>query len=63
MPCELFACGLCFCVVGAVVDGEVKGVHIGAGRTSLSVVVDVGASFSVCVSVPDVLFTGSCLEG
>ena len=58
MPRVLFASSLCFGVMGAVVDCEVKGVNIGAGRTSLSVVVNVGASFSIGVSVPSVLLTG-----
>ena len=44
--------------MGAVVDGEVKSVNVRAWRTCLRVVVNVGASFSVCVSVPGVLFTG-----
>ena len=43
--------------MGAVVDVEVKGVNIGAGRTCLCVVVSVGASFSIRVTVPSVLFT------
>ena len=41
-----------------MVDCEVKSVHIGAGRTCLCVVIEVYSSFSVCVSVPYVLFTG-----
>ena len=45
-----------------VVDCEVKSVHIGAGRTCLCVVVDVYSSFSIRVSVPDVLLASSCLE-
>jgi hypothetical protein len=62
MPKVLLACSLGFCIVGAVVDCEVKGVHIGAGRTCLCVVVDVCASFIIRVSVPDVLLACSCLE-
>ena len=62
MPRVLFASSLCFGVMGAVVDCEVKGVNIGAGRTCLCVVVNIGASFCVCVSVPYVLFACSCLE-
>ena len=62
MPRVLFASSLCFGVMGAVVDCEVKGVNIGAGRTCLCVVVDVYSSFSIRVSVPDVLLASSCLE-
>ena len=40
-----------------MVDCEVKGVNVRARRTCLCVVVDVCASFCVCVSVPYVLFT------
>ena len=58
MPRVLFASSLCFGVMGAVVDCEVKGVNIGAGRTCLCVVVDVYSSFSIRVSVPSVLLTG-----
>ena len=43
--------------MGAVVDCEVKCVNVRARRTCLCVVVDVCASFCVCVSVPYVLFT------
>ena len=62
MPRVLFASSLCFGVMGAVVDVEVKGVNIGAGRTCLCVVVDVYSSFSIRVSVPYVLLACSCLE-
>ena len=48
--------------MSSVVDSEVKGVNVRARRTCLCVVVDVGASFSVCVSVPSVLLAISCLE-
>ena len=44
--------------MSTVVDCEVKGVNIGAGRTCLCVVVDVYSSFSIRVSVPSVLLTG-----
>ena len=43
--------------MSTVVDCEVKGVNVRARRTCLSVVVSVGASFSIRVSVPYVLFT------
>ena len=49
--------------MSSVVDCEVKGVNVRARRTCLCVVVDVGASFRIRVTVPGVLFTGSCLEG
>jgi hypothetical protein len=62
VPRELLACSLGFCIVGAVVDCEVKSVNVCAGRTCLCVVIYVCASFSVCVSVPYVLFACSCLE-
>ena len=58
MPKVLLACSLGFCIVGAVVDCEVKSVNIGAGKTCLCVVVNVGASFRIRVSVPSVLLTG-----
>ena len=45
-----------------MVDGEVKCVNVCAGRTCLCVVVNVGASFRIRVSVPDVLLASSCLE-
>ena len=44
--------------MSSVVDSEVKGVNVRARRTCLCVVVDVGASFRIRVSVPGVLFTG-----
>ena len=62
MPGELFACSLGFGIVGAVVDGEVKSVNVRAGRTCLCVVVNVGASFRIRVSVPYVLLACSCLK-
>ena len=45
-----------------MVDGEEKGVNVRARRTCLCVVVNVGASFSIRVSVPYVLLACSCLE-
>ena len=48
--------------MGAVVNGEVKCVNVRARRTCLSVVVSVGSSFRIRVSVPDVLLACSCLE-
>ena len=48
--------------MSSVVDCEVKGVNVRARRTCLCVVVDVGASFRIRVSVPDVLLASSCLE-
>ena len=45
-----------------MVDCEVKGVNVRARRTCLCVVVSVGASFRIRVTVPSVLLTGSCLE-
>ena len=57
MPKVLLACTMGFCIVCSVVDCEGESVHIGAGRTCLCVVIYVCASFSVCVSVPSVLFT------
>ncbi len=43
--------------MSSVVDCEVKGVNVRARRTCLCVVVNVGASFRIRVSVPGVLFT------
>ena len=43
--------------MSSVVDCEVKSVNGSARRTCLCVVIYVCASFSVCVSVPSVLFT------
>ena len=57
MPKVLLACTMGFCIVCSVVDGEEKSVNVCAGRTCLCVVIYVCASFSVCVSVPSVLFT------
>ena len=62
MPKVLLACSLGFCIVCSVVDGEEKGVNVRARRTYLCVVVSVGASFCVCVSVPYVLLACSCLK-
>ena len=62
MPKVLLACTMGFCIVCSVVDGEEKGVNVRARRTYLCVVVSVGASFRIRVSVPDVLLAISCLE-
>ena len=41
-----------------MVDDEVKSVNVRTGRTCLCVVVSVGASFRIRVTVPSVLLTG-----
>ena len=57
MPKVLLACTMGFCIVCSVVDSEVKDVNVCAWRACLCVVVNVGASFSIRVTVPSVLFT------
>ena len=62
MPRVLLACSLGFGVMCSVVNSEMQCVNVSAGRTCLSVVVNVCASFRISVSVPCVLLTCSCLK-
>ena len=52
MPCERFAGILVICIVCAVVDCEIKGINVCAGRVWLGVVVGIDTANSVILAIP-----------
>ena len=55
VPCERFAGILVVNIVSAVVDSEVEGVDVCAGRAWLGVVIGVGSACRVVLSIPVVV--------
>ena len=58
MPCVAVTYGFGIAVVGTRVNGQIEGVHIGATRTWLRVVICVNTRSSVFRSVPIIVVAG-----